>query len=74
MAEKKKKAGKKIKIQYFKSKIGYTKRQKQTVEALGFKKLGQILEKNDTPQIRGMVEKIPHLVKDEDIVCAHVKA
>ncbi len=63
MAEKKKKASKKIKVQYYKSAIGYNKKQKQTVEALGFKRLGQILEKTDTPQIRGMVKKIPHLVK-----------
>ena len=63
MAEKKKKAGKKIKLQHYKSAIGYNKKQKQTVEALGFKRLGQTLEKTDTPQIRGMVKKIPHLVK-----------
>ncbi len=62
MAEKKK-AGKTIKIRHYKSVIGYNKKQKQTVEALGFKKLGQTLEKADTPQIRGMVKKIPHLVK-----------
>ncbi len=63
MADKMQKETKVIKIQYFKSGIGYHKKQKRTVEALGFKRLGQILEKQDTPQIRGMVKKISHLVK-----------
>jgi large subunit ribosomal protein L30 len=62
MAEKKK-AGKVIRLQQYKSAIGYNKKQKQTIEALGFKRLGQTLEKTDTPQIRGMVNKIPHLVR-----------
>lgn len=52
-----------IKIQLVKSAIRRTQRQKDTVKALGFKKLNQIIEKENTPQIQGMVSKIPHLVK-----------
>lgn len=52
-----------IKIQFVKSAINRTQRQKDTVKALGFRKLNQIIEKENTPQIRGMVAKIPHLVK-----------
>ncbi len=54
---------KKIKIQQFKSAIGYNKRQKLTLEALGIKRLNQVVEQKDTPQLRGMVRKVSHLVK-----------
>ena len=37
--------------------------QKLTLQALGLKKLGQIVEHNDTPQIRGMVNAVKHLVR-----------
>ena len=53
----------KIKIKLVKSKIGKTERQKRTVDALGFKKIGQVIEKEDTPQVRGMIEKIKHMVE-----------
>lgn len=53
----------KIKIKLTKSKIGKTERQKRTVEALGLRKIGQIVEKEDTPQIRGMVKKLSHMVE-----------
>lgn len=56
-------ATKTIKIQQVKSAIGYHISQKKTVKALGFHKMNQILEKNDTPQIRGMISKVSHLVK-----------
>ena len=52
-----------IKIQLVRSAINRTQRQKDTVKALGFKKLNQIIEKESTPQILGMVAKIQHLVK-----------
>ena len=54
---------KKIKIQQFKSAIGYNQRQKLTLEALGIKRLNQVVEQKDTPQLRGMVRKVSHLVK-----------
>ena len=41
--------------------------QAQTLRALGFKRLQQTVEHNDTPQIRGMVKKIVHLLKVEEI-------
>ena len=52
-----------IKIQQVRSKIKSPKDQKLTLQALGLKKRNQIVEHNDTPQIRGMVEKVKHLVR-----------
>ena len=52
-----------IKIQQVRSKIKSPKDQKLTLQALGLKKLGQIVEHNDTPQIRGMVNAVKHLVR-----------
>ncbi len=52
-----------IKVTLKKSTIGCKKDQVATVEALGLKKIGQTVEKNDTPQIRGMIFKVKHLVE-----------
>lgn len=52
-----------IKIKYVRSTINRTQRQKDTVKALGFKKLNQVLEKEATPQILGMITKVQHLVE-----------
>ena len=52
-----------IKIQQVRSKIKSPKVQKLTLQALGLTKLGQIVEHNDTPQIRGMVNAVKHLVR-----------
>ena len=52
-----------IKIQQVRSKIKSPKDQKLTLQALGLKKLNQVVEHNDTPQIRGMVEKVKHLLR-----------
>ena len=52
----------KVKITYSKSATGYSKDQKATVEALGLKRLRQTVEHTDTPQIRGMIHKVRHLV------------
>lgn len=57
---------KKIKITLVKSPIGYSKRQKGTVRALGLKKINQTVEQEDTPVIRGMIARISHLVKVEE--------
>lgn len=57
----------KLKITYTKSSIGYNKSQKATVEALGLRKLNQIVEQDDTPVIRGMVKKVEHLVSVEEV-------
>jgi large subunit ribosomal protein L30 len=56
-------AKKKIKIQYVKSKICTPVKHKLVVKGLGFTRLNQIVEREDTPSIRGMIAKIPHLVQ-----------
>jgi large subunit ribosomal protein L30 len=57
----------KLQITYKKSAIGYNKRQKATVQALGFRKLNQTVEHEDTPVIRGMIKRIEHLVVVEEV-------
>lgn len=52
-----------IKIKLTRSKIGRIEKQRRTIEALGLRKIGQIVEKEDTPQIRGMIEKVKHMVE-----------
>ena len=59
-------ADKKLKLTWVKSSIGYSQRQKETVRALGLRKLGQSVEHDDTPVIRGMVHKVAHLVVIEE--------
>jgi large subunit ribosomal protein L30 len=51
-----------IKIKQVKSQIKCQKNQKLTLEALGLRKLNATVELNDTPAIRGMIEKVKHLV------------
>lgn len=53
----------KIRIQYYRSAIGYSKKQKLIVSSLGISKLNQVVERPDTPAMRGIVEKIPHLLR-----------
>ena len=50
-----------IKIKQIKSKIGYPIDQKRTLEALGLHKISQVVEKEDTPVIRGMIRKVHHI-------------
>jgi large subunit ribosomal protein L30 len=57
----------KIRITQVKSKNGKPARQKRTLEALGIRKLNHCVEHEATPQILGMVEKVRHLVKVENI-------
>ncbi len=52
-----------IRIRYVRSSIGRSKHQKLVVRGLGLRKLNQVVERPDTPEIRGMVAKIPHLVR-----------
>jgi large subunit ribosomal protein L30 len=56
-------AKKKIKIQYVRSKICAPLKHKLVVKGLGFTRLNQVIEREDTPSIRGMVAKISHLVQ-----------
>ena len=55
----------KIKIKKVKSAINRTQSQKRTLEALGLKKMGQVVEHDDTPNILGMINKVKHLVSVE---------
>ena len=57
----------KIRITQIKSKNGKPERQKRTIEALGIRKLNHSVEHEATPQILGMVVKVRHLVKVENI-------
>ncbi|MCI7337157.1 MAG: 50S ribosomal protein L30 [Paludibacteraceae bacterium] len=53
----------KIKIQQVRSRIRRPQVQKATLDALGLHKMNAVVEHEDTPSIRGMVEKVKHLVK-----------
>jgi large subunit ribosomal protein L30 len=53
----------KIRIQYYRSTIACPTKQKEIVRSLGLTKLNQIVERPDTPSMRGMVTKVPHLIR-----------
>ncbi len=57
----------KLRITWVKSSIGYSRRQKNTIRSLGLRRLGDVVEHPDTEGIRGMVEKVSHLVKIEQV-------
>ena len=59
-------ASKKIRITQVKSVIGAPPLHKKTIEALGFRRTYQTLEKVDTPQLRGMIHQVRHLVRVEE--------
>ena len=52
-----------IKIQYYRSMIGYSKKQKEIIKSLGITKLNQTIERQDSPATRGIVAKVPHLLR-----------
>lgn len=56
----------KLQIKWVKSSIGQSRRQKDTIRALGLRKLGDVVEQADTPVIRGMIDKVSHLVQVEE--------
>lgn len=58
----------KLKVKWVKSAIGYPKDQKETIRALGLRKLQQTVEHNDQPAVRGMIRKVIHLVQVEETV------
>ncbi len=60
-------ADQKVKVTYTKSGIGYNQKQKDTVRALGLKRIGDTVEHTLTPAVQGMLAKVPHLVKVEDV-------
>ncbi len=57
----------KLKITWTKSAIGYKKNQKATIAALGLHKIGEVIEREDSPQLRGMLFAVRHLVKWEEV-------
>jgi large subunit ribosomal protein L30 len=58
---------KKLKITQIKSLIGSRPKHRLTMQALGFHRMHETLEKTDTPQIRGMVHQVRHLVQVEEV-------
>jgi large subunit ribosomal protein L30 len=59
-----------LRITWVKSAIGYSRRQKGTIRALGLRRLGDVVEQADTPVIRGMVNRVSHLVQVEELTPA----
>ncbi|MGI9546507.1 MAG: 50S ribosomal protein L30 [Flavobacteriaceae bacterium] len=57
----------KIKVTQVKSSIKRLQNQKRTLEALGLRKIGQIVEHNDTASVMGMIERVKHLVSVEEV-------
>jgi large subunit ribosomal protein L30 len=55
-----------IKVKQVRSRIRCPKDQKRTLDALGLRKMGRVVEHNDNPAIRGMIEKVKHLVQIEN--------
>ncbi|MBG0781484.1 MAG: 50S ribosomal protein L30 [Bacteroidales bacterium] len=58
---------KKVKVTQVKSGIGRTRKQKDTLTALGFKRMNQTLEIELSPAVAGMVDKVKHLLKVEEV-------
>jgi large subunit ribosomal protein L30 len=53
----------KIKVKQVRSAINRPQRQKRTIQALGLKKLNQVVEHDDTPAIKGMIAKVAHMIE-----------
>ena len=52
-----------IKIEQFRSPIGYPRKQREVLRGLGLRRIRHVVERHDTPAVRGMVKSIPHLVR-----------
>ncbi len=61
------KSGKLLKVTLVKSPIGYNKKQKDTIKSLGLRRMGRSVLIGDAPQIRGMINKVSHLVEVEEV-------
>ncbi len=57
----------KIRVKQVRSKINRPENQKRTLEALGLRKMNQVVEHEATPQIMGMVKKVSHLLEVEEL-------
>ncbi len=60
-------SGKLLKVTLVKSPIGYNSRQKETVKSLGLRRMSQSVLIGDAPQIRGMINRVSHLVTVEEV-------
>jgi large subunit ribosomal protein L30 len=60
------KTAKKISVRWVKSQIGFDQRQRRTLRGLGFRRLNQRVQVEDTPSVRGMIYKVRHLVVVEE--------
>ena len=56
----------KIRVTQIKSGIGYDRRQRDTLRGLGLRRMNHTVEVIDTPEVRGMINKIPHLLRVEE--------
>jgi large subunit ribosomal protein L30 len=56
-------AAKKVKLKWVRSAIQAPVKHKKVIKGLGFTRLNQVIEREDSPSIRGMVAKVPHLVE-----------
>jgi large subunit ribosomal protein L30 len=52
-----------MRLQYFRSSICTPEKHKRVIKGLGFTRLNQVVEREDTPSVRGMVKTVPHLVR-----------
>jgi large subunit ribosomal protein L30 len=68
VADRRKQAMAKLRIKWVKSAIGHPKDQKETIRALGLRKLQRTVELDDQPAVRGMIRKVSHLVQVEEIL------
>lgn len=59
----KKKKSKTIKVEQVRSPIGFPRVQREVLRGLGLRRIRHVVEREDTPAVRGMVHKIPHLVR-----------
>jgi large subunit ribosomal protein L30 len=52
-----------LRLQYYRSAIATPEKHKKVIKGLGFTRLNQVVEREDTPSVRGMVKAVPHLVR-----------
>jgi len=64
MTARKKSSG--LKIKWVRSSIGCPQDMRQTIRGLGFRRMHQVVEREDTPAIRGMIHKVRHLVEVQE--------
>ncbi|MDJ0849640.1 MAG: 50S ribosomal protein L30 [Myxococcota bacterium] len=58
--------GKRVRVKQVRSAIGYDRRQRATLRGLGIRRLNHSVELEDTPPVRGMIQKVLHLVQVEE--------